>query len=129
MDLPGVREDIGHVLAHYLYAGTYQTLKPKDVSQDTNDTTEFKRSMLAYRTALTYGLVGLETQAKNNMERFEKRVAFNGILDVVIDACSELPEHQAWFHGYLENHIKTAFKEDEALFTKDCFVDRFTNNE
>src|SRR5438034_1497253 len=48
--LPEVDEDLGHTLVHYLYTGTYQTLKLQDASVDTMSKriTEYRRNIQLY---------------------------------------------------------------------------------
>ncbi len=70
--LPELDEDIGHTLVHYLYTGTYQTLKPRDVSGEVERITGYKRNVHLYCAARTYGPGGLELLVKGNIESFEE---------------------------------------------------------
>lgn len=122
IELPGVDSDIGHTLVHYLYTGTYQTLKPRGVWWGIK-TTEYKRSILVYCAARTYELSGLELLAKDKMRSLGEGISIYDLLDVVTKAWPKLPGNEVWFSDYLNNKVRAAFKADEALFTKAPFFD------
>lgn len=84
-------EDNSHALVHYLYTGTYQTLKLTDVSANASENTtglegrgkarkldrllEYKKSLRLYCTAKTYDLSRLETLCKVQIESFEDGIS------------------------------------------------------
>jgi hypothetical protein len=65
--LPEVDEHTGHILVHFLCTGTYQTLHDIEVSPEEETRVEFKRAFLAFVTANTYELAGLQRLAMHNM--------------------------------------------------------------
>jgi hypothetical protein len=74
IELPDLDDDVGHTLVHYLYTGAYRTLKLRGVVQDIEKITEYKKSVLVYSAARTYGLNGLEMLAKTHMEILEEEI-------------------------------------------------------
>ncbi|KAI9730735.1 MAG: hypothetical protein M1834_005704 [Cirrosporium novae-zelandiae] len=127
IELSDVDEDLGHTVVHYLYTGTYQTLKSRDASGDatSRNNTEYKRSIRLYYVARTYSLRGLELLAKNNIIRLEKGVPISEFLDAAEDVFPRLPRREVWFVEYLKKRINEAFEEDETLFTTQVFLGRF----
>lgn len=106
IELPELDEDIGHTLVHYLYAGTYQTLKPRDISGNIDMTTEYRRSILIYCAARTYGLNGLVSHAKGNMGSFDKELSIFDILGLAREIYSKLPADEIWFPDYLKRRSR-----------------------
>ncbi|KAI9752010.1 MAG: hypothetical protein M1835_001139, partial [Candelina submexicana] len=123
--LPAMNEDIGHTLVHYLYTGTYQTLKPRDVSGEVERITEYKRNVQLYCAAKTYGLGGLELLVKGNIENFEETISIFNLLDIAEEAYEKLSDDEVWFTDHLAKELKVAFNTDETLFSRQCFLDRF----
>jgi hypothetical protein len=71
--LPDVDEGTGHVLIHYLYTGTYQTLDDIQFSPAEMARVEFKRAVLAYSAAKKYMLHGLQRLAGQQISYSLKR--------------------------------------------------------
>jgi hypothetical protein len=117
-------EDIGHTLVHYLYTGTYQTLKLRGGSDDAGRITEYRISVLAYCAARMYGLNGLNRFAKDNIERLGKGIPIFDFLDVTREAYPKLPEDETWFSDHLKKRIKSAFEANGNLFKQSGLVDR-----
>jgi hypothetical protein len=86
---------------HYLYTGSYQTLKLQDVSDVSESTTEYKRACLVYCTARLYRLDSLADYVVQNMELFEKRLSLFQILNMAGDVCPKLLEDEIWVSDYL----------------------------
>ncbi|KAL4911170.1 hypothetical protein BDW74DRAFT_172634 [Aspergillus multicolor] len=120
-----VDSDIGHTLVHYLYTGTYQTLRlPLVASPEFRDKVEYNRSVLTYRAAFRYGLDGLAEQAKKYMKVFNKHVSLSEILYIAAEVF--VPESRdAWFSAYLTETLKDRFEEDEDVFRDDGFIEAF----
>lgn len=134
-------EDNSHALVHYLYTGTYQTLKPTDVSAAASDNTtglegsgkarkldrllEYKRSVRLYCTAKTYGLFRLETLCMVQIESFKDGVSIWDTLDIAEEAYKKLPiDGAVWFSMYLEGKMEAAMERDKHLLTRKKFLDR-----
>lgn len=123
LELPELDDDVGHTLVHYLYTGTYQTLKPQAVVGNIDSTTEYRRSVLIYCAARTYGLDGLILLAKDNMGSSDKGLSIFDILGVAREVYPKLSANETWFPDYIKEKIEAAFELDEALFARESFLD------
>lgn len=92
IELPEVDEDIGHTLVHYLYDGTYQTLKPQGAAGPPDSTVEYRRGILAYCTARLYKLNGLVDHAISSIELFGKDLSIFQILEYHRRYVSQTPQ-------------------------------------
>lgn len=133
-------EDIGHALVHYLYTGSYQTLKPKDVSAAASDDPtgregngkagnldrllEYKRSARLYCVAKTYGLFRLETLSMVRIESFKDGISIWDTLDIAEEAYKKLPNDAIWFSMYLKGKMQAAMNEDKHILTRKKFLGR-----
>ncbi|KAF2193046.1 hypothetical protein K469DRAFT_693112 [Zopfia rhizophila CBS 207.26] len=125
--LPDMDEDTGHVLVHYLYTGTYQTLDNKDASPVVERSIEFKRAVLAYFAAKNYELLGLQRLAVYKIEHFGIEMNIFDIIEAINEDFSKLPGNTSWFHDYLRRKAKAAFQEDHTVFARNAFLDRISN--
>ncbi|KAF2804327.1 uncharacterized protein BDZ99DRAFT_545605, partial [Mytilinidion resinicola] len=123
VELPEVDEDIGHTLVHYLYTGTYQTLKPRGVFGTPKTTTEYRRGFLVYYIARLYGLDGLAEHAIKNMEMFDQGLSIFEILDIARDLYPKFLKDENWLLDYLKTKIEAAFEADETIFAQERFFD------
>ncbi|KAL6708710.1 hypothetical protein ACN47E_002406 [Coniothyrium glycines] len=120
--LPDVDASTGHVLVHYLYTGTYQTLNDVDTSLVDDTHVEFKRAVLAYITAQTHELLALEQLAQHEIERFGANMDIFEVVEAVSDVFAKVPGDDTWLQGYIEGKVKMAFEDDETTFVrKDLF--------
>jgi hypothetical protein len=122
--LPDIDKSIGHVLVHYLYTGTYQTLDDLNCSPAEQTHSEFKRTVLAYATAKKHELHGLEELAKDRIEHFGAEMDIHDIVETIKDEYSKLPGDSTWFLDYLKEKARAAFEVDHTIFTKDDFFGR-----
>ncbi|KAI9800365.1 MAG: hypothetical protein M1825_004135 [Sarcosagium campestre] len=113
--LPAMNEDVGHSLVHYLYTGTYQTLRSQDVGSKAT-MTEYGRNVQLLGAARDYDLSGLEVLTKGNIENLGRDLSIFDKLDAVGDNCSNLVNDANWFTDYLTAEIRNAFVADETLF-------------
>ena len=127
ISLPDIDDETGHTLVHYLYTGTYQTLKLLNVSGDAKRLCEYKRSVRTYCVARKYGIAGLEVLAKTFIERFKDQVSIVDALETAEEAYRKLPKDDVWFTSYLEDEIRAALKADGAFFTRKTFLGRIGN--
>ncbi|KAF2469058.1 uncharacterized protein BDR25DRAFT_264224 [Lindgomyces ingoldianus] len=125
--LPNVDEDTGHVLVHYLYTGVYQTLDNMETSPVKEVHIEFKRAVLAYITAKTYELAGLQQLAMHKVEHYGTEMNIFDVVEALNEDFSKLPGNTHWLQDYLNGKIKTAFEEDHTTFAKDDFFGRISN--
>jgi hypothetical protein len=129
MRLHSVDEDTGHVLVHYLCTGTYQTLDNTDASTANNGRVEFKRAVLAYFTAMTYELHGLQQLAMENVEHWGKEMTTLDIFDLVDQEFPDFLDKTGWLNDYLKKKVKATFEDECTSFTKGAILDRIGNVE
>ena len=125
IQLPEVDDDTGHTLVHYLYTGTYQTLKPQAASDSPSPdpSTEYRRAVLAYLAARSFQIDGLAQLARSNMELYEKGLSIFDILDIMQDIYPNLPEDEIWLPDSIKMKIEAAYEVDETIFTTERFLD------
>jgi hypothetical protein len=122
ISLPELDESIGHTLVHYLHTGTYQTLKLPGVLGAATKAEEYRRGILAYFAARSYGLDGLAAYAKEAIVKFDGAMSMFETLDIVKELYPKLSDNEMWFSVYLESKIEAAFKSDETLFKQERFL-------
>jgi hypothetical protein len=125
--LSDVHNDIGHTLVHFLYTGTYQTLKPPSVGDDdfSDGLLEYKRSLQVYWAAKRYGLEGLEHYAHENMQKYGTDMCITDVMTIAEDIYAELgdgQEGQTWFREYLQEKLRDGFTKDENVFLSEGFL-------
>ncbi|CAI0651941.1 unnamed protein product [Colletotrichum noveboracense] len=119
-----VPDDAGHVLVHYLYTGTWQTLSQSHSQQepptcyDSNISvikSDFETSVHVYCAAKAYGLPALVGMAKKEVLRLANYLT---PLDVVVsasEACQLLSEHDIWFGSFLQRRLRLMFNTSKYL--------------
>lgn len=127
-ELPEIRLNdiditIGHTFVHYLYTGTYQTMRTLRRYRIV-DASKYRKSVLTYRAAQQYQLPGLRDLARTHMGEYGKSVPINFILDVGKDVYRRLgdDDDDEWYSDYLRTKIWSAFEEDEHLFSQEYFT-------
>lgn len=123
--------DIGHTLVHYLYTGTYQTLKPAQAASNSlNHCTEYGRGILAYHAARSYHIDGLAKLAIESIELHDKELSIFEILDTIKDNYTHIVyrEDETWLPEYLKKKVREAYEVDETLFTDEPFLDHIANS-
>ena len=124
MYLASIDENTGHVLAHYLHTGAYQTLhNNKHVSPADEANVEFRRAILVYAAAKTHGIHGLQELAQDRIEHFGAEMGIFDVVGIIKDDFSKLLGDAAWFHDYLDEKTRVMFEEDHGVFARDDFLD------
>lgn len=113
--MASVHPDIGHTLVHYLYTGTYETLRCSS-SEGLRRAIEFRRSVHVYHAARMYGIDGLVQYAKEYMRRFDDAATLFDILDVGREVFSKLPNDETWFQEYIAEKMNSALEADQESF-------------
>ncbi len=98
--------DVGHVLAHYLFTGTYQCLKPIGLFPSENDAAEFATGVRVYAFAREYELLSLEELAKREIEKLGCDLPFSLVLDLLERAYRDPVGDDAWLNNYLKSGFK-----------------------
>ncbi|KAH8124449.1 hypothetical protein LI328DRAFT_168558 [Trichoderma asperelloides] len=101
-----VSADAGHVLVHYLFTGTYQSLKLKRSSAQDCLAAEFLTSVRVYSVAQTYTLPPLVELAKNEIQKLGKNLPTALIFDLVKDAHLSLRTDDIWLSSYLKAQLR-----------------------
>jgi hypothetical protein len=125
--LPDVDEHTGHVLAHFLCTGTYQTLHDIEVSPEEEMRFEFKRAFSAFVTAETYELTGLQRLAMQNIEQYGERMTIFDIVHAIDEDFSRLSDSTTDFQRYLEAKARDAFQKDHNDFHNNGVFDRISD--
>jgi hypothetical protein len=125
--LPDVDEHTGHVLAHFLCTGTYQTLYDIEVSPEEETRFEFKRAFSAFVTAETYKLTGLQRLAMQNIEQYGERMTIFDIVHTIDEDFSRLLDSTTEFQRYLKAKARDAFQKDHNDFYNNGVFDRISN--
>jgi len=123
IELREVDEDIGHTLIHYIYTGRYQTLGLDSIPSDLRTTIEFKRSVLAYCSALLCGIETLEELTKAKMEELSKELSIFDIQLVVEEVTPKLPQNDDWFPEQMQTWIKCKLMADDTLLIDGRLLD------
>lgn len=126
VELPDVDEATGHVLAHYLHTGTYQTLKSVETYLAEVDA-EFTKAFVTYNTAKTYEIAGLQQLAVNAMVKFGAAMTIWNVLGAINEDFSKLTGDISWFEQYLITKFEDAFEEDFTIFATGYFFDHVSN--
>lgn len=120
--LPGVNEDVGHTLVHYLYTGTFQKLQS---SEDDDLTTELKKNVHLYGIAAKYGLAGLGELALEKIQNKERLGDIFDILETIKEAFKTFLNDVLGLKPYIMRELKAAFESDDTLFGKQRFIELF----
>lgn len=127
IELPDIDENTGHILVHYLYTGTYQTLDNIEESAVEDTHVEFRRAFSAYVMANTYQLAGLQQLAMHEIESFGRDMTVFDILAAIDEDFSRLPDSAISFEEYLMVKARNAFEKDHAVFLEDGTFDRINS--
>lgn len=110
--LYNVDPDIAHTFVHYLYTGTYQTLRgpsPFAYSFDQEEAErEHHRALLAYSAATEYELDGLRDLAKKKAEDID--IPAWCVIRDVERAFRDLEGQDEWLDGYLKGALEAFVK-------------------
>ncbi|KAG5973285.1 hypothetical protein E4U58_005417 [Claviceps cyperi] len=108
-------EDVGHVLAHFLYTDTYQSLRPKGLSSHDKRIAEFTTSVRVYVLARQMGSVPLEELARVEIERLGDGLLFATVVSQMRIAYPEPTEDDTWFSSYLRTRLRTTLEKPALL--------------
>lgn len=123
VEIHDVDKDVGHTLVHYLYYGTYQTLKQTGLSNKKMINNDYRRSVFTYCAAKAYDIEGLASLAMSKMQALGEKVTIYRFLTICSEAYPNISEDNEWFNQHLKSRIQTAFRRNSVLFTEDRFLD------
>ncbi|KAK0756517.1 hypothetical protein N5P37_010670 [Trichoderma harzianum] len=107
LKFPDVSDDVGHVIIHYLYTGTYQSLRPEGSELQKVLATEFSTSIRAYNAAETYELPNLAELAKAEIERLGEKLQVSLVFDILREVCPNPGTGDVWLSNFLKNRLKS----------------------
>ncbi|KAL6820948.1 hypothetical protein J3E69DRAFT_373836 [Trichoderma sp. SZMC 28015] len=107
LKFPDVSDDVGHVMIHYLYTGTYQSLRPEGSEVQKALATEFSTSIRAYNAAETYELPNLAELAKVEIERLGEKLQVSLVFDILREVCPNPGTGDVWLSNFLKNRLKS----------------------
>ncbi|KAK1976350.1 hypothetical protein LZ30DRAFT_603661 [Colletotrichum cereale] len=122
--LEEVPDEAGHVLVHYLYTCTWQTLRKRYSLQDSEQLTQVETGLYVYAAAQTYGLTGLAELAKENISRYASGLSAIDIIVLAAKPCEILPDDDSWFSAFVKMQIEQLF-EDPASLNQSVFLECF----
>lgn len=114
-ELPEIPDDVGHILAHFLHTGTYESLRPKETDPQTRQVEELRTSIRAYSAARAYELPKLMRLAEKRIEKYGDGLSLPHLLEVTKDAHPTLSETDTWFLGYLKSRIRPHLEDPKSL--------------
>jgi hypothetical protein len=121
---PEMDDDIAHTLIHYLYKGTYETLRPASPCNMPTAVVEYTRSVLSYHAGQYCGLDGLAVQARQQMQALSHGVSVQDIISIGRQYFLRISEDE-WFSEYLTTKIIKSFEMDESIFEQEEFLAGF----
>lgn len=113
-----ISEDVGHVLVHFLFANTYQSLEPKGSTPDEKIDSELATSIQVYALAREYEMSTLEELAKVEIEKLGKGLPFSAVLKVMRYAYPNPRMDDTWFHSYVAAGLEPLLNDPSRL--ADC---------
>jgi hypothetical protein len=118
--LEHISYEVGHILVHYLYTRSYQTL-----STGSTGTPELlDLSLQTYVAASNYGIAGLTELAKERVLQFASVSPAMSVLQATTKACRLLEGDDAWVLAFVTSQVRLLFEDPEQLDRKaflDCF--------
>ncbi|KAF4973180.1 hypothetical protein FZEAL_9397 [Fusarium zealandicum] len=105
LDMPNLSESTKHVLLHFLYTDTYQTLN-RDVADKTGEVKHLATAVHVYGMARDYGLTALETLATFEIEKLAKTMKFIDMVKFLDLEEFSKTNMGGWLHPYLATRAK-----------------------
>lgn len=126
IDLLDVDAGTGHVIAHFLHTGTYQTLADRNrFTSSASAATEFKKALSAFVAAKKYGLTALQELAKAEAVQWGEEVSIVEATEAVSeDTLMESQDDAEWFQTLMLQKAEQAFDKDGGM----SFTATFFNN-
>lgn len=125
---------------HYLYTGTYQTMKPPTISDagpdgaknptetgkepEAHNLQEYRRSVRLYCVARTYGLDELKHLSMHHIEIPQDGISIWDVLDIAEEVYEKLPDDEVWFTEYLRRKLEDMLRVDKFLLKRQEFLGR-----
>ncbi|KAH8750318.1 hypothetical protein F5883DRAFT_579696 [Diaporthe sp. PMI_573] len=108
--LDNVSQDVGHVLVHYLFTGTYQCLRPKGQSEFERLVAECTTSIRVYAFARGHGLPSLEELAKSEVDRLGAGLPVSIVLNLAQEAYPSPSVDDTWISCYFKARLRSLFQ-------------------
>ncbi|KAK1973310.1 hypothetical protein LZ30DRAFT_828043 [Colletotrichum cereale] len=125
--IKNIPDEAGHVLLHYLYTGTWQTLRVKDSLDAVNHSTQLEISLHVYATARTFHLPDLAEFAKDDIFHHAQELPTVEVLVLASDACRHLGAEDLWLSAFTKQRTQQLFEGSGSL-NKTGFLECFNNS-
>lgn len=104
--LHDVHEDAGHSLVHFLYTGSYQTIK-SPLSKGISDIArEYRKSVFVYEASRRYGITDLESLAHQYIQRFRDSLTLSEILRETRDTFLKDSGDETWIPNFIRGELQ-----------------------
>lgn len=113
---PGIHEDVGHTLVHFLCSAEYETINSPLEEGISDIQREYQRSVLVYQASRAYDIAGLEILAKRNIERLGEDMSMLDILQATRDVLLSLPKDETWLPDYVKRNLQQLLKAGRSDF-------------
>lgn len=130
IDLVDVDAGTGHVIAHFLHTGTYQTLADEArFTSYAKATTEFKNAIAAFVAAKKYGLTGLQELAEAEAVQWGEKISVVEAIQAVSgSSLMESKEETVWFQDLMLQKVDQAFNQNGGILFTATFFNNIENS-
>jgi hypothetical protein len=91
---------------HFLYTGSYQTIKSPLKIGISDVAREYRKSIFVYEASRKYGIIDLENLAHRYIQRFGDEFSLSEILEEARDIFSRHPEDETWFPTFIRGELQ-----------------------
>ncbi|KAK8019160.1 hypothetical protein PG990_004298 [Apiospora arundinis] len=110
-----IPKNVGHILIHFLFTDTYQSLKPQGSTLCEMQATEFATCVQAYSVAQTHELPSLAKLAQREIWRLSESVDMSTVLAALSTAYPNGIVDDVFLSGYLKSRMETLFADRVAM--------------
>lgn len=108
LHLTHIPEEVGHVLVHHLFTGTFQCLAPRG-SQQERQINELMTCIRVYAVAWDYELSSLKEQSQREIQRLGICLPLASFLAALDEIYPHPSKDDIWLGGYLKDRMKARF--------------------
>lgn len=110
-----IPKNVGHILIHFLFTDTYQSLKPQGSTLCEMQATEFTTCVQAYSVAQAHELPSLAELAQREIWRLSESVDMPTVLAALSTAYPNGIVDDVFLSGYLKSRMETLFADRVAM--------------
>ncbi|KAK7972405.1 hypothetical protein PG988_006539 [Apiospora saccharicola] len=112
-----IPKNVGHILIHFLFTDTYQSLKPQGSTLCEMQATEFTTCVQAYSVAQAHKLPSLAVQAQREIWRLSESINMSTVLAALSTAYPNGIIDDVFLSDYLKCRMETLFADRVAMRT------------